>query len=176
MYEQRSSMYDQRSNVFLWLGYTVALLLLLFVSGGIFARFPLLGSVPDCLPVAIAFVAVLEGRFFGSVYGMGAGLLVTLTHAGHGSGMILLGALIGMFAGGWYERKLRRFFGPCMMSAALALLAAALIRGVAALCFSTGATPLAVLRIGGLEAIYSLLLAVPAYPMFLFVHKHLSNG
>lgn len=176
MYEQRSSMYDQRSNVFLWLGYTVALLLLLFVSRGIFARFPLLGSVPDCLPVAIAFVAVLEGRFFGSVYGMGAGLLVTLAHTGHGSGMILLGALIGMIAGGWYERKLRRYFGPCMMSAALALLAAALFRGVAAICFSSGAAILTVVRIGGMEALYSLLLAVPAYPMFLFVHKHLSNG
>lgn len=176
MYDQRNAIYDQRGNVFLWLGYTVALLVLLFVTGGIFARFPLLGSVPDCLPAAIAFVAVLEGRFFGSVYGLGAGLLMTLVHTGHGSGMILLGAVIGMLAGGWYERRLRRYFFPCIMSAALALLAAAVLRGLAALVFAPGASFFPVLRIAGLEAVYSLLLAVPAYPMFLFVHKHLSNG
>lgn len=169
-------MYDQRSNVFLWLGYWVALLLLLFVTGGLAARFPLMGSVPDCLPAAIAFVAVLEGRFFGSVYGMGAGLLVTMLHGGRGAGMILLGALIGMISGRWYERKLRRPFGPCMMSGALALLAAALVRSLWALWFSPGATLSAVVRIGGFEALYSLLLALPAYPLFLFVHKHMSNG
>ncbi len=176
MYDQRNAIYDQRGNVFLWLGYTVALLLVLFVTGGLAARFPLMGSVPDCLPVAIAFVAVLEGRFFGSVYGIGAGFLVTMTHAGHGSGMILLGAVIGMLAGGWYERRLRRYFGPCMMSAALALLAAALFRGITALWFVPGATLAAVARIGGLELLYSLLLALPFYPLFLFVHKHMSNG
>ncbi len=176
MYRAKSSLYDQRSNVFLWLGYAAALLLVLLITREGFGRFPLWGSVPDCVPAVIAFVAVLEGRFFGSVYGIGVGLWVTLLHGGHGAGLILLGALIGMVAGGWYERKPRRLFGPCMMSGALALVTAAVVRSLAALCFAPGATLSAVVRIAGGEALYSLLLALPACPLFLFVHRHMRNG
>ena len=59
-------MTDRRGSVFLWIAYAVAFLICYFFAAGIFGRFPLMGSVPDFIPVAIAMVAVLEGSFAGS--------------------------------------------------------------------------------------------------------------
>ena len=54
-------MTERRGGVILWIGYAIAFLICDFFYTLIFGRFPLLGSVPNFLPVGIALAAVMEG-------------------------------------------------------------------------------------------------------------------
>lgn len=167
-------MSERRGGVFLWIGYGAAFLICQFFYAGIFARFPLLGSVPVLLPVAVAMTAALEGSVAGSVFGLCAGLFVCLSPGEGGAGMILLGALLGMLCGFAARPKRRRFFLLCLLESLLSLAVTESIHIVWGLY--TGAGSLGVLcRIGGAELLYSLLLAVPACPLFRFVHKKLGT-
>lgn len=151
----------RRMSLPLWTGYGAAFLVAWFFSAGIFVRFPLMGSVPNLVPVCIVFVAVLEGSFAGSVFGLILGLFFWLT-TGDGS-MILLGSVIGMLAGlgpphqGWVG---------CMLSALLALTA---VNGVRLL--AGGGSGAVMLRIAGAEMACSMLLGLLFCPIFRQTHR-----
>lgn len=167
-------MTERRGGPLLWTGYAVAFLIGQFFYAGIFARFPLMGSVPVLLPAAVAIVAVLEGSTAGSVFGLCAGLFVCLAPGQAGAGMILLGALLGMLCGFAAQRRLRRPFWPCMLEVLVSLFLTELVRTGWELY--SGAGSFGVLcRIAGWELVYSLLLAVPLYPLFRFVHQKLGT-
>ena len=169
-------MRDHRWNILLWTAYAAAFLIAYFFAAGIFARFPLFGSVPNLVPVAIAFVAVLEGSFGGSVYGLCLGLFACLAQGGRGASLIFLGAVTGMLAGFWQERRLRRTLGPCLTSAFLALVGVNAVQILLRLLFGQGGSLPTLLRIAGLETAYSMLLALPLYPLFRFVHRRFGNS
>ncbi len=135
-----------------------------------------MGCVPSCVPVVIAFVAVLEGSFAGSIFGLCLGLFSCLAQGGEGAGMIFLGAVIGMLAGLWQERKLRNPFFACLFSALAALLGVELVQILLQLLFASNGSLAAMGRIAAFETRYSILLAVPAYLPFRFVYRRLGSG
>ena len=167
-------MTDRRGSVFLWIAYAIVFLICYFFAAGIFGRFPLLGSVPNFIPVAIAMVAVLEGSFAGSIFGLCLGLFGFLAQGDTGPGFLFVGAVLGMLAGLLQRDRRRNTFGPCFVASAGCLLLTELVRVVAGLI--TGAGSLGALaRIGALEGLYSLVLALPAYFLFRFVYRRLGS-
>ena len=167
-------MTDRRGNVFLWIGYALVFLICYFFAAGIFGRFPLLGSVPNIIPVAIAMVAVLEGSFAGSIYGLCLGLFGYLAQGNTGPGLLFLGAVLGMLAGLLQRDRPRNTFGPCLLSSAGSLLLVELLQVLSGLF--TGAGSLGTLvHIGACEGLYSLILALPCYFLFRFVYRRFGS-
>lgn len=168
-------MTDRRGSVFKWVAYAAAFLAVYFFSAGIFSRFPLGGSVPAIIPVAIAYAAALEGSFSGAVYGLCLGLFGCLAQTGTGAGMILCGTLIGAFAGGMKERKRRHLLPGCLLCVLGGLVLTELYQVLIACLFGTG-RPGTLARIAFFELLYSMILAVPAWFLFRFVHRRFGSG
>ncbi len=164
-------MRNRQGTVSLWAAYSVAFLIVYFFSAGVFAQLPLWGCVPICMPAAAAMVAVLEGSFRGAVFGMCLGLFSCLAHGGSGAGLIFAGAMIGMLAGLWQERKLKRHTAACLVSAWLAIIGVELFQILGQLLSGSGASAATLLHIAGAESAYSILLTLPACPLFAFVNR-----
>lgn len=167
-------MTDRRGNVFLWIAYAIAFFICYFFAAGIFGRFALMGSVPNLIPVAIAMVAVLEGSFAGSIFGLCLGLFGFLAQGDTGPGFIFVGAVLGMLAGLLQRDRRRNTFGPCFLASAGCLLLTELIRVASGLIAGTGSLG-TLARIGAFEALYSLVLALPAYFLFRFVYRRFGS-
>lgn len=168
-------MTDRRGSVFLWIAYAVAFLICYFFAAGIFGRFPLMGSVPDFIPVAIAMVAVLEGSFAGSVFGLCLGLFGCLAQGNSGPGLIFCGAVLGMLSGLLQdERRNRSNLLPCLLASLGSLTLVELVRVLARLFTGAGSIGTLV-HIALFELIYSMLLALPAYILFRFVHRRFGS-
>lgn len=167
---------ERRVSVPLWMGYTAAFLTAWFFSAGCCVHFPLMGSLPDLVPVCIAFAAVLEGSFAGSVFGLCLGLFSCLAQGGSGAGMIFFGAVIGMLAGLWQQHRLRRHWYACLSSAFLALVGVNALRILLRLVFTGGGSLAVMCRIAAFEVVYSMLLALPVYPLFRFIHRRLGTS
>ena len=167
-------MTDRRGSVFLWIAYTLVFFICYFFAAGIFGRFALMGSVPNIIPVAIAMVAVLEGSFAGSIFGLCLGLFGFLAQGDTGPAFIFVGAVLGMLAGLLQRDRRRNTFGPCMLASAGGLLLVELVRvltGVAPGAGSLGA----LVHIAAFEGLYSLILALPFYFLFRFVYRRLGS-
>lgn len=167
-------MTDRRGSVFLWIAYAVAFLICYFFAAGIFGRFPLMGNVPDFIPVAIAMVAVLEGSFAGSVFGLCLGLFGCLAQGNSGPGLIFCGAVLGMLSGLLQERRNRSNLLPCLLASLGSLTLVELVRVLARLFTGAGSIGTLV-HIALFELIYSMLLALPAYILFRFVHRRFGS-
>lgn len=167
-------MTDRRGSVFLWIAYAIVFLICYFFAAGIFGRFPLLGSVPDLIPVAIAIVAVLEGSFAGSIYGLCLGLFGFLARGDSSPSLIFLGAVLGMLAGLLQRDRQRHTLGSCLLASAGSLVLVELVRVLLGLAAGAGSVG-ALVHIALFEALYSLILALPAYPLFRFVHRRLGS-
>ncbi len=168
----------QRRDRPLWTAYAVAFLITYFFYAGVFAQMPLWGvCVPYCIPIAVAYVAVFEGSYPGAVFGLCVGAFACIAQSGAGAGMIFGATLIGTVAGMAHERRHQNT--PPLRYALLAALTASVsvefLRVFARLLFGTGAGALTLLRIGTGELIYSLLLALPTYPLFRLVSTKFAN-
>ena len=129
-------MTDRRGSVFLWIAYTLVFFICYFFAAGIFGRFALMGSVPNIIPVAIAMVAVLEGSFAGSIFGLCLGLFGFLAQGDTGPAFIFVGAVLGMLAGLLQRDRRRNTFGPCMLASAGSLFLVELVRVLTGLALS----------------------------------------
>ena len=167
-------MTDRRGSVFLWIAYTIVFFICYFFAAGIFGRFALMGSVPNIIPVAIAIVAVLEGSFAGSIFGLCLGLFGFLAQGDTGPAFIFVGAVLGMLAGLLQRERPRHTLGPCLLASAGSLLLVELVRVLTGLAAGTGSLETMV-SIALFEALYSLALALPAYPLFRFVHRRMGS-
>lgn len=167
-------MTERRGSVFLWIAYTAAFFICYFFAAGIFGRFPLMGSVPNIIPVAIAMVAVLEGSLAGSIFGLCLGLFGCLAQESTGPSLILLGAVAGMCSGFAQERRPRRNLLPCLLSSLGSLALVELVQGLGRLFAGAGHWQ-TLARIALFEMLYSMLLALPAYFLFRFVHRRFGS-
>ena len=94
-----------------WMTYTVVgLLPLWLLDAYILSRYPVFGLTPQLLPLAVVCVSILEGAYAGTGFGMGVGLLWTLTYPGNVNLRILLLALVGMAIGALAQYALRQSF------------------------------------------------------------------
>ena len=164
-----------RNAVVRWLAYAVAFLVIYFFSAGVFSRFPLHGAVPAMIPVVIAYVAVREGSVPGAAFGMCLGCFGFLAEGGISPGMVLLGAVIGMLCGLIKEARPSRLL---LISLGCALGALVLTEGfhVLWLTLFDDTSRETLLHIAGYETLYSMILAVPAYPLIRFTWRKFSGS
>ena len=101
-----------------WLTYALALVPVWLLDCYILPRYPLWGTVPMLLPLAAAAVAVLEGAYSGTGFGLGVGLLWELAYPGGFGGLVFFLALAGMAMGGVSQYALSQTFVGCLICAA----------------------------------------------------------
>ena len=75
-------MTERRGGVILWIGYAIAFLICDFFYTLIFGRFPLLGSVPNFLPVALPWRRSWRAAWPGRSSVCAPGCLPALRRAG----------------------------------------------------------------------------------------------
>lgn len=105
-----------------WSVYALGLLPVWLLDAFILPRFPLWGVIPMLLPSAVVAVAVLEGAYAGTCFGMSVGLLWELSYAGGFGGLVFAMALVGMAVGGLSQYALSQSLPGCMLCSAGVLL------------------------------------------------------
>ena len=101
-----------------WFVYALGLLPVWLLDAYILPRYPLYGASPMLLPLAAAAVAVLEGAYAGTGFGLGVGLLWELAYPGGFGGLVFFLALAGMAMGAVSQYALSQSFIGCLICAA----------------------------------------------------------
>jgi len=112
----------RRDMIHKWSVYALGLLPVWLLDAYILPRFPLWGVIPMLLPSAVVAVAVLEGAYAGTCFGMAVGLLWELSYAGGFGGLVFAMALVGMVVGGLSQYALSQSLPGCMLCSAGVLL------------------------------------------------------
>lgn len=108
----------RRDFIHKWLVYALGLLPVWLLDAYILPRYPLYGTSPMLLPLAAAAVAVLEGAYSGTGFGLGVGLLWELAYPGGFGGLVFFLALAGMAMGAVSQYALSQSFIGCFICAA----------------------------------------------------------
>lgn len=108
----------RRDFIHKWLAYALGLLPVWVLDACILPRYPLGGITPMLLPLAAAAVAVLEGAYSGTGFGLGVGLLWELAYPGGFGGLVFFMALAGMAMGAVSQYALNQSFPGCVICAA----------------------------------------------------------
>ena len=108
----------RRDFIHKWLVYALGLLPVWLLDAYILPRYPLYGASPMLLPLAVAAVAVLEGAYSGTGFGLGVGLLWELAYPGGFGGLVFFLALAGMAMGAVSQYALSQSFIGCLICAA----------------------------------------------------------
>ncbi len=108
----------RRDFIHKWLVYALGLLPVWLLDAYILPRYPLYGASPMLLPLAVAAVAVLEGAYSGTGFGLGVGLLWELAYPGGFGGQVFFLALAGMAMGAVSQYALSQSFIGCLICAA----------------------------------------------------------
>lgn len=101
-----------------WFVYALGLFLVWVADAYILPRYPLFGVTPTLLPLAAAAVAVLEGAYAGTGFGMAVGLLWELAYPGGFGGLVFGMALAGMITGAVSQYALSQSFLSCLLCSA----------------------------------------------------------
>jgi rod shape-determining protein MreD len=107
----------RRDFIHKWLVYALGLLPVWLLDAYILPRYPLYGTSPMLLPLAVAAVAVLEGAYSGTGFGLGVGLLWELAYPGGFGGLVFFLALAGMAMGAVSQYALSQSFIGCLICA-----------------------------------------------------------
>ena len=108
----------RRDFIHKWLIYALGLLPVWLLDACILPRYPLRGIIPMLLPLAVAAVAVLEGAYAGTGFGLAVGLLWELAYPGGFGGLVFFLALAGMTMGAVSQYALSQSFAGCLICAA----------------------------------------------------------
>ena len=108
----------RRDMIHKWSVYALGLLPVWLLDAYILPRFPLWGVIPMLLPSAVVAVAVLEGAYAGTCFGMSVGLLWELSYAGGFGGLVLFLALLGLAAGALSQYALSQSLPGCLLCTA----------------------------------------------------------
>ena len=101
-----------------WAVYALGLLPVWVLDAYILSRYPLWGTSPMLLPLAVAAVAVLEGAYAGTGFGLAVGLLWELAYPGGFGGLVFYLALAGMAMGAVSQYALSQSFAGCLICSA----------------------------------------------------------
>lgn len=155
----------RRDYLHKWFVYTLGLLLVWLLDGHILPRLPIFGTTPMLLPLAAVAVAVLEGAFAGTGFGLAVGLLWELAYPGGFGGLVLFLALLGMAVGALSQYALARSLPGCLLCSAgtLAILSGMrIVRGLLNHSASFGA----LLRVAAPEFLLSMVCVPLIYLLF----------
>jgi rod shape-determining protein MreD len=150
------------------IGVRLALIILVTVilQVSFFSLVPMLGAVPDLVPVVVVSLGLLGGGVVGAVCGFSTGLLLdsVLLQTLGASSLVLL--TVGYLAGRYREGfEITNSLVPSLLAGGFTLLAGA---GYAAVQLMLGVdTPvsLLILREILVQALLAILLALPTYPL-----------
>lgn len=151
-----------------WMAYALALILTSGLQSLVFTRLKPLGVVPVLLPLAMTALASLEGAVSGAGFGIAVGVMSMYVDGGN-AWVILLTCLGGLIAGLVAKYMLSRsFMGYLLCSLGVLALRVVWMAGSRWL---TGAAALPVLlKVGGLELLWSMALSPIVYGSFRFVY------
>lgn len=108
----------RRDFIHKWTVYALGLLPVWVLDAYILPRWPLFGVIPMLLPLAAAAVAVLEGAYAGTGFGMAVGLLWELAYPGGFGGLVFFLALAGMAMGAVSQYALSQSLAGCFICSA----------------------------------------------------------
>lgn len=108
----------RRDLIHKWLVYALGLLPVWLLDAYILPRHPLMGVSPMLLPLAAVAVAVLEGAYAGTGFGLAVGLLWELAYPGGFGGLVIGMALVGMATGAVAQYALSQSLPGCLLCSA----------------------------------------------------------
>jgi rod shape-determining protein MreD len=108
----------RRDYIYKWAAYGLGLVLVWVPDAFVLSRFPVMGVCPTLLPLALAAVALQEGAFAGTGFGLTVGLLWELTYPGGFGGLVFGLALAGMIIGTLAQYALNQSFLGCLLCCA----------------------------------------------------------
>ena len=155
----------RRDLLFKWTVYGLGLLALWMLDAFLLPRYPIWGITPILLVPALVSVAVMEGAYAGTGFGLAVGLLWEAAYAGGFGSMILFMALLGTVCGALSQYALSQSIAGCMLCTAGALFVldgARIVRGLITSAASLG--PL--LRVAVPECLLTLLWTPLIYLIF----------
>ncbi len=165
----------RRDLIHKWLVYALGLLPVWLLDAYILPRYPLYGASPMLLPLAVAAVAVLEGAYSGTGFGLGVGLLWELAYPGGFGGLVFFLALAGMAMGGVSQYALSQTFIGCLICAAGTVGLLELLRVARGLL--TNAAPLsALLEAAAPEFLWSVAWTPLVWLLFRAVHQKVGGN
>ena len=153
----------RRDLMWKWLAYGLSLALVTVINYCVLNQLPL-GAIPVLLPVTAVAVGVLEGTKSGAGYGMAAGIVMAA--ATHGSMawvflLCVLGWICGLLALYVLRRDFVGYLLACLVAGLLYEAGQVLPRLV------SGAAGLPVLlRVAGLEYLWTAAFAIPVYGLY----------
>ena len=145
----------RRDFIHKWFVYTLGLLPVWVLDAYILPRYPLQGTIPMLLPLAAAAVAVLEGAYSGTGFGLAVGLLWELAYPGGFGGLVFFLALAGMVMGAVSQYALSQSFAGCLICSAGLLGVLELLRIARMLLVSDAGVPV-LLQVAVPEFLWSL--------------------
>lgn len=165
----------RRDFIHKWLVYALGLLPVWLLDAYILPRYPLYGASPMLLPLAAAAVAVLEGAYSGTGFGLGVGLLWELAYPGGFGGLVFFLALAGMLMGAVSQYALSQSFIGCLICAAGTVGLLELLRIARGLL--TDAAPLsALLEAAAPEFLWSVAWTPLVWLLFRAVHRKVGGN
>ena len=157
-----------------WFVYALALTPVWLLDCYILPRYPLWGTVPMLLPLTVAAVAVLEGAYAGTGFGLAVGLLWEAAYAGGFGGLVFGMALAGMAMGAVSQYALSQSFPGCFICSAGVLGALDGLR-VARGLFTSSAHLSDLLRVAVPEFLWSLAWTPLVWLLFRAVYRRVGG-
>lgn len=157
-----------------WLTYGCGLLPVWLLDAYILPRYPVFGVSPMLLPLAAAAVAVLEGAYAGTGFGLVVGLLWELAYPGGFGALVITMAVAGMVFGAVSQYALSQSFPTyfiCSGGILIFLDGARIFRG---LLTDMAALP-ALLRVAAPEILLSLLWSPLVWLLFQRVYRRVGG-
>lgn len=128
----------------------------------VFTYLPINGIFPVLLPVAVAGIATFEGSSRGGGYGLLAGMLCDISFNQPVIVMTVILTLAGIFVGFLSETIMARGFPTYFISCLGTLLLTSFV-SMFSLLFFSGVDIGALMRIGLMQTLYSMLFTFPVY-------------
>lgn len=164
----------RRNLIHKWSVYGLGLVLVWLLDGCILPRYPLFGTIPMLLPLAVTAVAVLEGAYGGAGFGMAVGLVWELAYPGGFGGLVFGMAAAGLAAGSASQYILSQSYPGCLICSCgvlLGLEALRLFRGVVTDTAAFGA----MLPVAGAELALSLAWSPVIYLLFRSIYRRVGG-
>lgn len=151
-----------------WMAYTLALILTAGLQSLVFTRLKPLGVIPVLLPTAMVALAALEGAAAGAGFGIAVGVMSMYVDGGS-AWVIILACLGGLITGVVAKYMLSRSFMGYMLCS-LGALVLRLVWMVGSRWLSGAAALPVLLKVGGLELLWTVALSPLVYALFRFVY------
>lgn len=142
--------------------YLLCAAIALWLQMDVFSRVAPMDVKPFFIPVIPAIIGLWEGGVWGGIFGLLTGLYCDMNYAESTVRFLILFSAFGFFAGVLGEYFInRRFFASMLLSAGA--LAVTTVFQIVPLWIFRGVPLATLLPVAGLQALWSLPFAVPAY-------------